>query len=204
MQYIYIEGCRSLWLSSCHRSVAEHWWLKPGVLGWWLPAFHFPLFPPHNNFQHKERYSKQPLVYSERYKHLSFELLSIHFLHLLSNLYITRICTIFFTHLLFLVLGVGGAASTKCLAQAQLLNWKVRNEDIKDRGVKRQWLREGLKPETWQMACHSHSAIQWTNSSTKGWATKDPAKLACLVGWVRRVQSTGSVFKHAPDLMVRP
>ena len=30
---VHIEDCEGWWLSSCHRSVAEHWLHKPGVLG---------------------------------------------------------------------------------------------------------------------------------------------------------------------------
>ena len=31
LQCIHIEDCEGWWLSGCHGSVAEHWWLKPGV-----------------------------------------------------------------------------------------------------------------------------------------------------------------------------
>ena len=30
---IYIQNCEAWWLSSCRKSVAEHWLYKPGVLG---------------------------------------------------------------------------------------------------------------------------------------------------------------------------
>ena len=33
VQYIYVEDSEGCWLSSCPSSVAEHWQLKPGVLG---------------------------------------------------------------------------------------------------------------------------------------------------------------------------
>ena len=61
-----------------------------------------------------------------------------------------------------------------------------------------QWLRERLEPANWQMACHALTnwateSTQWLNSSTKGWAARDPAeadtKLACSMGRVRRARS---------------
>ena len=45
--YVHIEDCEGWWLSCCFGSVAEHWWLKPGVLGSTpgeCQLFHFPLF----------------------------------------------------------------------------------------------------------------------------------------------------------------
>ena len=30
---VYIQNCEAWWLSSCRKSVAEHWLYKPGVLG---------------------------------------------------------------------------------------------------------------------------------------------------------------------------
>ena len=30
---VHIEDCEGWWLSGCHSSVADHWRLKPGVLG---------------------------------------------------------------------------------------------------------------------------------------------------------------------------
>ena len=48
---VHIEDCEGWWLSNCCSSVAEHFRLKPGVLGS-TPAgcrpFHFSLFLPHN------------------------------------------------------------------------------------------------------------------------------------------------------------
>ena len=35
---IYIEDCEGWWLSGCHGSVAEHWWLKLEVSWVWLPV----------------------------------------------------------------------------------------------------------------------------------------------------------------------
>ena len=64
---VHIEDCEGWWLSGCCGLVAEHWRLKPGVLGWtpgmgltpgdsWLFFFHFPLFSPHNiYFRHEAR-----------------------------------------------------------------------------------------------------------------------------------------------------
>ena len=50
---VHKEDCERQWVSSCHGSVAEHWWLKPEVSWVRLLAtaawpFHFPLFSPLN------------------------------------------------------------------------------------------------------------------------------------------------------------
>ena len=43
---VNIEDCEGWWWSSCCGSVAEHWQLKPGVLGS-IPGT-FPLFSTHD------------------------------------------------------------------------------------------------------------------------------------------------------------
>ena len=49
---VHIECCEGWWLFGCRSSVAEHWWLKPGVSWVQLQTatglFTFPLFAPHN------------------------------------------------------------------------------------------------------------------------------------------------------------
>ena len=131
--------------------------------------------------------------------------------------HIPKVCITRIHYTIAWVDGKGGEASTK-LMKAQMFNmlqtWhsdlnlgqsqRERNKDKKERGGENEQLREGLKPTTWQMACHA--LTNWSSESLGtsvvefGWPVRDPAKadtkLACLlerVWWVQGARRLGGV-----------